>query len=307
MARPYNEEKIYHVYEWYDVDTGYIFYVGMGLKNRWKIAGRGKRNKRFLEYKATHRCKSRKIVDNVSEKEGCLIEDKRIKELKAIGMCSCNITSATSHGGYSVGKDNSMYGVSPRERMDEETYKLWREHRSETLKRGGNGRATKIIAAKDEKDYEFDCVLDCAEFIRNEIGGFDCALDSTRTRISECLRCGMNYKGYSFKVQYPDEYKSSTANVKTNVGLDGQIFNCATRYCKEKNMFLSVLISKLIEDCQEISTGIKGENLKQKTFRFSKDLMTKLDNLVVKIHGHRGDVINKLLFDFLNKEGAYES
>ena len=72
-------------------------------------------------------------------------------------------------------------------------------------------------------------------------------------------------------------------------------------------MFLSVLISKLIEDCQEISTGIKGENLKQKTFRFSKDLMTKLDNLVVKIHGHRGDVINKLLFDFLNKEGAYES
>ena len=128
MSRPYNEEKIYHVYEWYDVDTGYIFYVGMGIKNRWKVASKGKRNKKFLEYKASHRCKSRKIADNVNEMEGCSIEDRRIKELKAIGMCSCNIISSTNRCGYTFGKDNAMYGVSPRERMDAETYRLWKEH-----------------------------------------------------------------------------------------------------------------------------------------------------------------------------------
>lgn len=306
MARPYNEDNVYHVYEWYDVDTGYIFYVGMGMKNRWKVASRGKRNKKFLEYKTSHRCKSRKIVDNVDEREGCRIEDKRIKELKAIGMCSCNIISGTNRCGYTFGKDNAMYGVSPKQRMDDETYKLWRKHRSDTLSRGGNTRATKIIAIKDGKEFEFDCVLDCAEFIRNELGGFDCTLDSTRSRISECMRCNKSFKGYNFKVQYPDEYKSSTTNVKINVGLDGKLFDYATKYCKEKNMFLSVLIKDLIENCDTMDNGIKGKNLKQKTFRFPKNVMQKLDDLVEKINGHRGDVINKLLVDFLKQEGIYE-
>ena len=307
MSRPYNEEKIYHVYEWYDVDTGYIFYVGMGIKNRWKVASKGKRNKKFLEYKASHRCKSRKIADNVNEMEGCSIEDRRIKELKAIGMCSCNIISSTNRCGYTFGKDNAMYGVSPRERMDAETYRLWKEHRSHTLMRGGNTRATKITAIKDGKEFEFDCILDCAEFIRNEVGGFECTLDSTRSRISECMRCNKSFKGYSFKVQYPDEYKSSIDTIKINISLDGEIFNKATLYCQSKNMFLSVLIKNFIENCKNIDSGVKGKTLKKKTFRFPQNVMQKLDNLVKNINGHRGDVTNKLLIDFLKQEGVYES
>ena len=331
-----DKRQIYYVYEWYNKDNDYVFYVGKGRGHRCRDTAPADRNKPFIEYlKNNPNCTYRKIAENLDEDTACKMEDARIKELDAIGQAHCNIIKRTTHRGVMYGKDNGFYGkthtdeikqdirnkligkfageenpqygISPRERMDEETYEKWKEHLSDAMKRGGNSRATKIIAIKDENEYEFDCVLDCAEFIRNEIGGFDCTLDSTRSRISECMRCNKSFKGYSFKVQYPDEYKSSTTNVKINVGLDGRIFDCATRYCKEKNMFLSVLISKLIEDCQEISTGIKGENLKQKTFRFPKNLMAKLDDLVVKIHGHRGDVINRLLSNFLSKEGAYES
>lgn len=41
-------ENKYYVYEWHDVDTDEILYIGKGCKGRYKSLH--SRNKKFLEY-----------------------------------------------------------------------------------------------------------------------------------------------------------------------------------------------------------------------------------------------------------------
>lgn len=59
--------KIFYVYEWYDIDTGIPFYVGKGKDNRYLEYKR--RNTLFLDYYSTHNCDVRIIYDNLTEDE----------------------------------------------------------------------------------------------------------------------------------------------------------------------------------------------------------------------------------------------
>ena len=79
---------MYYVYEWYVVDTSEIFYVGKGTKNRYKVR---KHNKFFNDFISRFNCDSRIIKTFDDEKEAFSYEYERIKELKAIGQCVCNI------------------------------------------------------------------------------------------------------------------------------------------------------------------------------------------------------------------------
>lgn len=59
--------KKYYVYEWFNVLTGEIFYVGKGTRNRYsQITGR---NQFFIDYYNTHKCESRIIYNNLTEEE----------------------------------------------------------------------------------------------------------------------------------------------------------------------------------------------------------------------------------------------
>ena len=57
----------FYVYKWFNLDTGEVFYIGKGCRNRYKATS--KRNKYFLEYIKTHNTKSEIILDNLTEKE----------------------------------------------------------------------------------------------------------------------------------------------------------------------------------------------------------------------------------------------
>lgn len=80
---------MYYVYEWYNIDTGEILYVGKGTGNRYKV----KCGRNHLLKDAFHKynCQSRIIKEFEDEKDAFAYEYERIEELKSQGLCSCNI------------------------------------------------------------------------------------------------------------------------------------------------------------------------------------------------------------------------
>lgn len=61
------KENIYYVYEWYNIDTGEVFYVGKGKLGRYKNVA--SRNKFFQNYYNTHKCDVRKVYEGLTEEE----------------------------------------------------------------------------------------------------------------------------------------------------------------------------------------------------------------------------------------------
>ena len=80
---------MYYVYEWYNIDTGEILYVGKGTGNRYKV----KCGRNHLLKDAFHKynCQSRIIKEFEDEKDAFAYEYERIEELRSMGLCSCNI------------------------------------------------------------------------------------------------------------------------------------------------------------------------------------------------------------------------
>lgn len=132
------------------------------------------------------------------------------------------------------GKNNPMYGVSPEERMDAETYKSWHDkivsrgksligennpnYNNHTLHEkvkdnpelrikyysrpgSSNGRARKVSAYKDGKFLEtFDYMTLCAKWLK-EILHSESNLLYLITKISNCAKKNVTYKGFSFKFE----------------------------------------------------------------------------------------------------------
>ena len=84
---------MFYVYEWYNTETGFIFYVGKGCNGRYKSMSH--RNKLFLEYQQNNPCDTRIVKQFDDEESAFEYERERIKELKASGQATCNL----DHGG----------------------------------------------------------------------------------------------------------------------------------------------------------------------------------------------------------------
>ena len=87
---------MFYVYEWYNVNTNEIFYVGKGIGNRYKQVS--KRNQLFKEYYENNECSVRIIKNFELEKDAFAYENKRILELKAQGQCFCNLDNGGTGG-----------------------------------------------------------------------------------------------------------------------------------------------------------------------------------------------------------------
>ncbi len=79
---------MFYVYEWYNIHTNEIFYVGKGCKLRYKVR---KHNKKFNEYLQNHDCDSRIVKTFKKESLAFEYEFERIRELKSKDQCECNL------------------------------------------------------------------------------------------------------------------------------------------------------------------------------------------------------------------------
>lgn len=114
---------MYYVYEWYIVETGEVIYVGKGTNNRYKVR---KHNKFFNDMIKRFKCDSRIIKEFTTEKEAFSYEFERIRELKKIGQCVCNIVDGGAGGSTNwwtddrkewYSENNAMKSQQQRERM----------------------------------------------------------------------------------------------------------------------------------------------------------------------------------------------
>ena len=87
---------MFYVYEWYNVNTNMVFYVGKGCGNRYKQVS--KRNQLFKEYYENNECAVRIIKYFENEQEAFDYEKERIAELKAINQSFCNLDNGGTGG-----------------------------------------------------------------------------------------------------------------------------------------------------------------------------------------------------------------
>lgn len=131
----------YYVYEWYNIETNEVFYVGKGCNNRYKDTNR---NKFFNDYHKTHKCNSRIIINNLNEQEAFEFEKKIIKYYRE--NTDCILTNQTD-GGEGV----SLYG--DKNPMHKKNYTFTEEHRKKISEEAkGNKRALGLKRSQETKD-----------------------------------------------------------------------------------------------------------------------------------------------------------
>lgn len=118
---------MFYVYEWYIKDTDEIFYVGKGTGNRYKVTKN--RNEFFINTINQYDCESRIIKYFQNEKDAFNYQKERIDQLKAIGLCKCNIHTGGAGGSSEYwseklrkqySENNVMKRPQQRKRMSEQ-------------------------------------------------------------------------------------------------------------------------------------------------------------------------------------------
>lgn len=117
---------MFYVYEHIRPDTGMVFYVGKGKKNRYRC--KTHRNKHWQRIVAkAGGFKAIKLVENLDEELSLLVEQERIDQLKRLGVKLCNITE----GGE---------GCTGLKHTDEAKRKIGVRHSQESYDRGAQVR-----------------------------------------------------------------------------------------------------------------------------------------------------------------------
>ena len=194
--------KGYYVYEWFRKDDNHVFYVGKGSGDRaWRTAPTH-RNRYFGFYIKKYDCDFRIVKDNLSEHEAYVLENDICQKRKLNGECECNIADTSScNGGPSLkgelngmygkthtpevkeylrqinsdgrnaGQNNAQYRVSPKDRMDIETYKIWRKKQYDRKigNKNPNAHSVLMINVKTREYIIFNATVDCANYILQNI------------------------------------------------------------------------------------------------------------------------------------------
>ncbi|MBP3905742.1 MAG: hypothetical protein J6D12_01360 [Peptostreptococcaceae bacterium] len=131
----------YYIYEWYNIETGEVFYIGKGCNNRYKDINR---NKFFNDYYKTHKCDSRIVVDDLYEKEAFKLEKELIKHYRE--NTNYRLTNQTDGGeGVSCPGDKNP--------MHKSNYTFTEEHRKKISEKAkGNKRALGLKRSQEVRD-----------------------------------------------------------------------------------------------------------------------------------------------------------
>lgn len=182
----------YYVYKWQDINNSDVIYVGQGHGRRYKETRR--KNCIFEEYIRTHECVPIIIKEGLSEKESILWESVYVKFYKNIGQCTC---VRTSDGYRSMPKEtnpNYKNGEVLRQRyISDPMLKNKTKHIG-----ASNGRSRKIQMIFKSQIFNFDCILDCAIYMRNN-GISKGSTGTIQSAISKNIRLNKSYCNAYFK------------------------------------------------------------------------------------------------------------
>lgn len=161
----------FYVYEWFNLDTNEIFYVGKGCKNRYKQLT--KRNKLFTEYYKNNKCGSRiiKMFDN--EQEAFKFENIRILELKSQNQCMCNLDNGGIGGCNFVWTDEMRKYQSKYNPMKNEFQK---KRMSENNPMKNPKIVEKVILKTSKKVVLGDKIYNSIKELSKEYGIYDTAI-----------------------------------------------------------------------------------------------------------------------------------
>ena len=155
----------YYVYEWFNVETGHVFYVGKGTGDRVIRLGHSHRNAFFWNYFQKYECDFRIINDNLTEKETYILEDEICQQRKANGECECNLADTRPQNGGAAlkGELNGMFNKTHSYEVRKKISEINVEYNKNHL--NSNSRYT-IAYNKETKEYlEFDTKKKCMEWL----------------------------------------------------------------------------------------------------------------------------------------------
>lgn len=229
------DKKIFYIYEWFNIKTNEVFYVGKGCGDRYK--NKKDRNKDFLTYIKNNPVDVRIVWTGEDEQEAYQQEIKYTEKYKKINQCSCNLAKP-GYGGYQqqwtpelreyMSKNNPMKSQSQRERMKKNNPMK----NKEISKKVGQSHKRKIIIG----EKEFDGLIDAGKIYKVH-----------PTTISNWLKKGINPKGEKC-YYYGDNNNSKITKRGQEVIVDGVKYHSIAAAAKAINVASSSLRSALLEN-----------------------------------------------------------
>ena len=215
---------MYYVYEWYDIETSEIFYVGKGCGERYKCR---KRNRKFNEYIKTHECESRIIKYFDTEEEAFEYEYNKIEELKQIGQCTCNVMKGGHGGTVECWSDEARQYYSEHNVMK-------REEQRERMSKF-NPMKNKEIAMKTNAKKKKPVIIGDKEYesVKEILSVYNIDWDVLYTW------CTKGINPYGEKCRYKDSPQVEYKNKRYNIGgcrpvvYQGVRYECVKDFAKE--------------------------------------------------------------------------
>lgn len=202
-------ENNFYVYEWYNIDTQEVFYVGKGSGKRYQST-QG-RNTLFQEYIKNNKTDVRIVYDNLTEEEAFQKELELYEKYYQIGQSQCNLAKPGKGGCHFVwteemkeywSENNPMKEEKQRQRMRENNPM---KNKEIAMK---NGQAHKIAVIIGNKEY--DGLIDAAK-----------QYNTTPQTISNWCKKGINPQGE--KCQYKNNTTRKGKEGKA-VEIDGKFY-----------------------------------------------------------------------------------
>lgn len=216
-------KNYFYIYEWYNIDTNEVFYVGKGCRNRYKNIQN--RNLKFKDYYNNHNVDVRIIKKNLTEEEAFQLEKEITNKYKQIGQCSCCLAEPGIGGCSFVWTPEMREYISQYNPMKtEEQRKRMQEHNPmknpEIAKKMGATRKRSVII----DNIEYPSVIEAANFFGVKDG----------TIRNWCLK-GQNPKGQ--KCQYKKDWDKKPGGAKKPVLIDGKdYYNSAVEAARALNV-----------------------------------------------------------------------
>lgn len=227
---------MFYVYEWFNVDTGKVFYVGKGCGKRYKVR---KHNDHFDDYIAKNRCDSRIVREFESEDDAFEYELRHTTQLIMSGQCSCNIYPGGAGGTRSSWTDESRKkssenNVMKRPEQRERMHLSNPMHNRDVAEKVARLNGRRVFVGTDE----YESVKRAAETIGIAEPTLRSWIRSGKT--SSGVACGY-VDGEGVRSVKRKPYKRKLSSMARKVIVDGEVFESTAAAARHLGMSMQNL------------------------------------------------------------------